>query len=213
MIAVVCPQPPALIPRLSGDAPEFAELREVCLTAVGEALRSRPATVRVVGEGTGGTWGNDAGASFAPFGADLHVGGPSDVLPWSLAVGSWLLDQAGWSGDRRLTTDLDALEAASDEALLVMADGSAKRSERAPGHADERARGFDDAIATALGTGDAGTLAAIDQALADELWCAGAASLRWLGRQTCDVSVDADLRYDGAPLGVGYWVAVWRWSG
>ena len=93
--------------------------------------------------------------------------------------------------------------------LLVVGNGSAKRSEKAPGHLDERAAAFDDALRAALLAG----VPAADSALAGELW-ADVDSLVWLGRE---VEVDPGsvrVDYDDDPYGVQYWVmrmdGVWR---
>lgn len=79
--------------------------------------------------------------------------------------------------------------------VLVVGNGSAKRTEKAPGHLDERAAAFDDALRVSF--------AGIDQVLADELW-ADTACLADL-----PPLADAEVLYDDAPFGVQYWVAVW----
>lgn len=94
--------------------------------------------------------------------------------------------------------------------LLVVANGSATRTERAPGHFDERAAAFDAAIGKALADGDPGALADIDLDLADELWALPDAHvLRSLADQVPrPTSVQVD--YDDAPYGVQYWVVRWQ---
>jgi hypothetical protein len=73
-----------------------------------------------------------------------------------------------------------------------------------------RAAGFDDAVAAALATADAGALAALEQHLGDELLAAGTASLRLLGRAAAGIPWDAELLAATAPYGVGYFVAAWE---
>ncbi|MBO9524493.1 MAG: hypothetical protein J7518_23380 [Nocardioidaceae bacterium] len=92
------------------------------------------------------------------------------------------------------------------DGLLVVANGSAKRTEKAPGHFDERAAGFDAELGNALRTGDLASLRALDVALAEELWADVDAlvALPGLGTVT-EVQVD----YDDAPYGVQYWVVRW----
>ncbi len=93
-------------------------------------------------------------------------------------------------------------------ALVVMGDGSARRSLSAPGYLDDRAEGFDAALAGALASGDPAQLAAIDAALGDELLAAGVAA--W--HAASDVLVgkyEASLTYEAAPYGVGYFAASW----
>jgi hypothetical protein len=58
-----------------------------------------------------------------------------------------------------------------------MGDGSARRSEKAPGHLDPAAAPFDAAVAAALAAGDTTALAALDPAERDEL---ARALDRWL---------------------------------
>lgn len=97
---------------------------------------------------------------------------------------------------------------AGPEGLVVVGNGSAKRAEKAPGHLDERAEGFDAALRDALAEPSPEALRAIDPALAEELW----ASVESLGTLADAlegarlVSVD----YDDAPYGVQYWVMRWQ---
>ncbi|HET6166401.1 MAG TPA: hypothetical protein VFE07_06200 [Marmoricola sp.] len=94
--------------------------------------------------------------------------------------------------------------------LLVVANGSATRTEKAPGHFDERAAEFDAAIGTALAEGDPAALATIDLALADELWALPDADvLRTLGDRVGRVT-SAQVDHDDAPYGVQYWVVRWE---
>ena len=88
--------------------------------------------------------------------------------------------------------------------LLVVANGSAMRTEKAPGHLDERAEAFDAALGRALAEGDAEALASLDQALAVELWADTVEVPRLAGLGP------AEVLHDAAPYGVQYWVM--RWS-
>ena len=91
-------------------------------------------------------------------------------------------------------------------ALLVMADGSACRSPRAPGHFDQRAAGFDAAIEHAVRTGDLGALHALDQDLARDLLAAARPTWQVLAA-AMPSHLDARILYANAPLGVYYLVA------
>ncbi|KRA39443.1 hypothetical protein ASD81_07900 [Nocardioides sp. Root614] len=108
---------------------------------------------------------------------------------------------SGGSGGRvgaALVRAAGSLVVESDETgLLVVANGSGRRTEKAPGHFDERAEGFDAALRADLGSADPG--------LAAELW-ADVAALDALAGRTL---VEADVLYDDLPFGVQYWVAVW----
>lgn len=91
--------------------------------------------------------------------------------------------------------------------LLVVANGSACRSEKAPGHLDERAHDFDAAVLAALAAGDADALGGIDLALADDLLATGAPVLRGLAGTTV---LEASVDHADDPYGVAYWVVRWE---
>jgi len=55
----------------------------------------------------------------------------------------------------------------------VVADGSARRTEKAPGHLDDRAEGFDAQVEKALAAGDPELLKALDVNLAEALLVGG----------------------------------------
>jgi len=109
-----------------------------------------------------------------------------------------LLDAAGFTG--RIEDGADV--------LLVMANGTAKRGEKAPGHFDERALDFDDSVDLALRSGDGSRLAALDPKLGEELWASGIGPLATLGRQLGD-GWQVSVPYADAPYGVLWWVAAW----
>ncbi|MBV9485966.1 MAG: hypothetical protein JO246_07895, partial [Frankiaceae bacterium] len=91
--------------------------------------------------------------------------------------------------------------------------GSSRRTEKAPGHLDDRAAGFDASIARALAGGDPVALGRIDPELATDLMCAGAPVWRWLAAALGDDRpTTADLLVDDARYGVGYFVAGWRFG-
>ncbi|GAA3530589.1 class III extradiol dioxygenase subunit B-like domain-containing protein [Aeromicrobium panaciterrae] len=209
--AAVCPYPPMLVPEVNAGADDLAALRQSCDDAIEALLAHEPERVVVIGAGDLTTdLDESAGGTFAELGVDLHVGGHTDELPLSLTVGAWLLARAGWVGPRTYSTGTPGTE--GRVAVLVMADGSAKRTTESPGYFDERAVAYDDSIATALGTGDAAALAALDLDLAKELWAAGAPALRTLGEMAKGTTISALLRESVAPFGVGYWVADWSLS-
>ncbi len=89
------------------------------------------------------------------------------------------------------------------DGLLVVANGSATRTEKAPGFFDERAEGFDAALGAALRAGD---LTGVDLSLAEELWADVAQLDELAGLRATSVQVD----YDDAPYGVQYWVVRWE---
>ena len=111
---------------------------------------------------------------------------PAPPLPLSLVIGAQLLDAAGYSGPRVLQSVAESAspdacrdlgrDLAADApltALLVLGDGSARRSAAAPGYLDERAEPFDTVVEQALRDGDLPALAALDPDLARDLLAAG----------------------------------------
>ncbi|MGA5066227.1 class III extradiol dioxygenase subunit B-like domain-containing protein [Streptomyces exfoliatus] len=235
--AAVCPCPPLLVPEVAtGAAPELDAARAACLDAVGLLAAARPDRLYVVGpvpEGVHGVFPAGSAGSFAGFGVDLSVRlgeapkgtAPSDdrPLPAPLAVGAWLLDRADWADapieglgvDEAATPGVCAglgngLAASAERvALLVMGDGSACRTVKAPGYLDERAAGFDAEAARALGTADVAALLAMDTELAYELKVVGRAPWQVLAGAAEDAGLDGRLLFEDAPYGVGYFVAAW----
>ncbi len=202
-----------LVPEVNDGADDLAALRHSCDDAVETLLAHEPERVVIIGAGSlASDLDESAGGTFTEFGVNLHVGGANDALPLSLTVGAWLLARAGWVGPRTYSTGRPDID--GRVALLVMADGSAKRTTESPGYFDERAIAYDEAIAAALGAGDAQTLADLDLETAGELWAAGTPALKVLGELTVaelakGATVTAQLRENVAPFGVGYWVADW----
>ncbi|MEE1751681.1 class III extradiol dioxygenase subunit B-like domain-containing protein [Streptomyces sp. SP18CS02] len=144
-------------------------------------------------------------------------------LPASLAVAAWLLDRATWSGapveavavgerlapSRCADTGRELVGRGGRVALLVMGDGSACRTLKAPGYLDERAAPFDARVGRALGRADTGALAALDEHLAHELKVAGRAPWQVLAGAAEGAGLAGRLLHEDAPYGVGYYVATW----
>lgn len=142
-------------------------------------------------------------------------------LPPSLAVGAWLL--RGWSAapvegmgvGEQLEQEQCAVAgraiggSANRVALLVMGDGSACRTVKAPGYLDERAEPFDAAVAAALGAADTHQLASLEPELAQALRAAGRAPWQVLAGAAEGAGLKGELLHDSAPYGVGYFVATW----
>jgi hypothetical protein len=222
-----CPHPPLVVPDLAGSAaPELADLRAACRTAIRRI--ARPGTqIVVLGSGPAREhFGPTARGTFRSFGVPLEVSlgvdlpaalePAPDELPLSLAVGAWLLRDAigancgasGWSVP--LENDAAPLPLDDDvrRSLLVMADGSARRSTSAPGYLDERATDLDAHLADALRGGQPERLR-IDAEQARALLVGGAAAWNEAARLLAGRNWDAELLYDTAPYGVGYFAAVW----
>ncbi|WP_372729009.1 hypothetical protein [Nocardioides sp.] len=97
---------------------------------------------------------------------------------------------------------------AGDERVLVVANGSARRGEKAPGHLDPRAVGFDAALEDALRSSDGAVLQGLDVALAEELLVGHPSGIRDLGARL-RAAGPAVVDYDDDPFGVQYWVMRW----
>lgn len=109
---------------------------------------------------------------------------------------------------RHLLATVGAEEVTEDPtAVLVVGNGSAKRTPQAPGHLDERAEVFDDDLRRALLEPSPAALSAIDPQVADEMW-ADVAAIRTLG-ELLTRGDRAEVGYDDAPYGVQYWVVRW----
>ncbi|MEU2023310.1 class III extradiol dioxygenase subunit B-like domain-containing protein [Streptomyces sp. NPDC016469] len=232
--AAVCPCPPLLVPDVAaGAAPELDDARRACTDALGVLAASRPDLLVVIGPAEpAGRGAHPEGAlgGFREFGVDLEVrlgrdrGTPDGrPLPPSLAVGAWLLARTGWAGApveglgvgdpletaRCTETGRELAGRADRVALLVMGDGSARRTVKAPGYLDERAAAFDAEAARALGAADPEALTALDEALAYELKAAGRAPWQVLAGAGEGAGLAGRLLYEDAPYGVGYLVATW----
>jgi aromatic ring-opening dioxygenase LigB subunit len=216
--AAVCPHPPLLVPEVaSGAAAELDGLRAAC----GEAVRRLGDADVLVVVGSGPRthdFGADVAGTLRPYGVDLTIGPGEPVLPLSLTIGRWLVgdrvavyrsvaEDASATACLRLGAELADL--AGTVALLVMGDGSACRTQAAPGYFDPRAAGFDAAVATALAGADRATLSGLDARLAAELRAAGRAPWQVLAGAAGEAPFDAELLADEAPYGVGYLVASW----
>jgi hypothetical protein len=219
-----CPHPPLLVPQVAhGAAAELDELRAACHIAIKRAASTASQLV-VIGSGErSARYEPCVRGSLAGYGVPLEIPLGSDEpgpveLPLSLTIGAWLLRDALGPGCGAVGYSISARDPQppvldeSPMALLVMGDGSARRSSSAPGYLDERAADFDADIVAALESGRGDALRAAPW-LADQLLVAGAPAWNATGRLTCGRSFAAELLYDAAPYGVGYFVAVWTADG
>ena len=243
--AAVCPHPPLLVPEVAGSAaPELDDLRAACDTAVRRLLATDPDIVVLVGTGpVTGPIRTPATGSLQPWGVDLDVplvpGQPDRgaVLPLSLTIGAWLLNQHAASqpnhhaaslpagarvtavqvtadaGPAELAALADEVGAAGDRvASLVLGDGSACRGEKAPGYDDARALPYDQGVAAALADADLDALLDLDPVVSTELKAAGRAPWQVLAgaARAAGGGWRGELLHDSAPYGVAYFVASWE---
>ena len=228
--AALCPAAPLLVRELTGATVVLPELRAACREVTGRLLRARPDVIAVVGAGPQTrTWDGASRLDVASFGGLAAAGrGPAGAaagagtagLPTALGLGARLLDEAGYAGPRLLQAigedETPAASAGAGQrlsraagrvALLVMADGSARRGRRAPGHLDERSAGFDAEVERAVRAGDLQALAAIDPVLARELMAAGRAAWQVMAGALDSRRLDVEVLYADDPFGVAYLVA------
>ena len=220
---VFCPCPPLLVPEVAqGAAAEMAGLLAICDDAVA-ALVDGCDSVTVVGPGSRDRiHPEDASGTLAGFGVPVRSGGPgipgAAELPLSLTIGAWLLDRAPVAVARRYVEVGPAGSGPpgrwldGSDAVLVMGDGTARLTDRAPGGADPAAPAYDDVLAAALGAGDPAALAALDPGPARTMMAAGVPAWRAVGAALAVLGGGwtARLLAREAPYGVSYVVAQWQ---
>lgn len=187
---------PLLFREVSGEQDPLRDLRETAVAAVRDLAAAHDRLLALCPVG--------------PVGAPAAYHRGPVCAPLSVLVARHLLDLAG--SDVALTelevsgpdvqVDLDG-----GIGLLVLGDGTARRSTSAPGYLDERGFGVDDEIGAALEAGDGEALAHLDQGLAEALMMTGRHTFRALGRSL--PTAIGEVRWRGDPFGVTYWVATW----
>ena len=221
--AAICPPAPLLARELTGLDSVIPALRRACAAAVGRLVRSAPEIIAVVGPGRRtAAWPADGRLDLTPFAPALSTrdGPPGPPLPLPLGLGARLLDEAGYRGTRLFQSISQdepaapclrlgvALRSVGDRAgLLVMADGSACRSLRAPGYLHPRAAAFDAAVERAVRTGDLGSLQVMDRGLARELLATAATGWQVLAGAMPRAAATG-IQYADDPFGVFY-LAAW----
>jgi hypothetical protein len=182
---VVVPSAPVLLPEYAGLTDPVVDLRASARAAVTWLVDRHPERVTVLAAG--------ARAENVARGVSTGVG---------LRLADHLLGEAGFTG----TATEDTLQEGGG--VLAVANGSAKRGPRAPGHLDERAAGFDDHLDRCLRDGDTAGLKALDARLGEELWAYDVPVLQALGG-LLDVPGDISVDFADDPFGVQYWVVRW----
>jgi hypothetical protein len=188
------PSAPLLLPALGGGPDD---LRSACQ----QAISVLSGEVVVLGGAVPTGW-RSGQVDATPWGARGVAA--ADPLPLSLAVGAALL---GDRPHRLLAVDGSAVVLPPGASVLVVGDGTAKRTEKAPGHFDPRAAALDDALLAALRRGVPQDLA-LDGVLARELMVEGLDVWRTVAG-TVEGTFAAEVLYAAAPFGVGYAVATW----
>jgi hypothetical protein len=231
--AAFCPQPQLLLPDVAvGAAAELDGLRAACRTAIERVGTGRQLVLLGAGP-VSRSFPPQARGTLAAFGVagELALGVPEPDsaaadLPPALTVGAWLVRDALGPDTGAVAfavgpdfaahpaaRELHELAGARDVALLVLGDGSARRSLAAPGYLDERAEAFDAAVEAALAGGDGAALRALDGALGAELLAAGVPAWHAAGRLLEGTAYAGTVLYAEAPYGVGYFAAAWTAGG
>lgn len=196
-VAIV-PSPPLLLPEYTGRVDAAADLRGLSVAAVRAAGAEGAGVVLVVAtdrenRGSRPPLGQRVGEHLADL-AGVPVAGVVAVgwdapLGDCRAVGEHLRGALGRAG------------------LAVVADGGARRGEKAPGHLDERSFAVDDVIASAVGRGALNELLDLDPDLCAELLVHGRAPMQVAAATVGDDDLECvDLRVSD-PFGVRYLVA------
>jgi hypothetical protein len=140
-----------------------------------------------------------------------------DVRAAALAAVAWLAeggpvvvvaDDQGARVGRHLLAAAGAVEG-EGSSYLVVANGSARRNDTAPGYVDDRAVPYDTAVEAALRAPEPDALAGLDVALGRELLVGNPPGLVRLGGLLVGMG-PATVDYADDPLGVSYWVARWE---
>lgn len=222
-----------LVPKLAGSAAaELDDLRTACRTAITSVARPAQQLVLLGAGPTSMVHSPLARGTLAGFGLsdEVHLGAPTCggalELPVSLTVGAWLVREclgprSGAIGvsigpdfpSSAAAVELLRMAEESDLALIVLGDGSARRSIAAPGHLDDRAEEFDAKVVAALASGDAETLAELDLARGQELMATGVPAWRAAGSLLSAQTYVGQVLADVAPYGVGYFAATWLRDG
>lgn len=164
---VVVPSAPLLLPEYTGRQDPGADLRDRAVEAIRAATDTDRAVLVVATDreqrGTRPPLGQRVGhhlCELAGVGVDGVV-----VVSWDATVEEC----------RAVGEHLARRPAAT---LVVVADGSARRGEKAPGHLDDRAAPLDDEIVAALRAADPERLLALDPDLCADLLVHGRAPLQ-----------------------------------
>ena len=137
-----------------------------------------------------------------------------EVRAAALAAAAWLAeagpvtvvgDEQGGRVGRHL---LEGAAEGDGSAYLVVANGSARRNDAAPGYADERAVPFDAAVEAALSRPDPAALEGLEVDLAAALLVGNPAGLVRLGTLLRHAGPPM-MDYASDPYGVQYWVMRW----
>lgn len=209
---VLVPGAPVLVPELSGAAAvDVAEgvraTTELLVSAAGDATR-----VTVLGVDPAGRAVGDARASLVRWGAGVVVGrcgapvAADGDVPDAALIAWWFLDRAGIDLPRRFVpVDGDPPAADAGALLVVVADGPASLTPRAPVPEDPRGVALDADLASWLR--DGGALPDPGPVVAAEIGWWSRPAWRVLAGLVGNAPAAGAVSF--APFGVGYHAARW----
>ncbi|WP_245847044.1 hypothetical protein [Dietzia natronolimnaea] len=214
---VVVPGAPVLVPELSGGAAAESAEQVDAVVAMLRAAGSGVDSVLVWGADTAGRTIGDVSSSLARWGAAAPVGRPGapeadhEEVPDAALIAWWLLDRAGIDLPRSFVAVTGAGRlprcASPSTLVVVVADGPASLSPRAPVPEDPRGVALDADLTGWLRNG--GPLPDPGEAVAQAVgWWSRPAWLELSGLVGERAAVES---ISWAPFGVGYHGA--RWSG
>jgi hypothetical protein len=219
--AATVPAAPLLLPGLTGGPVEEVLQARKAMTAAVAALLDRGASELVVVGAAPETRPYPSGAPgpearFSPY---LPGGGPG-ALPVALAVGRSVLGECPvpWTlHGVRSDEDRDGCRALGHElgrgerlvGLLAVADGSARRTEKAPGYVDPDAIALDARIGAALAAADTAALLELDAAACERALVGGRPAWQVMAAACEDRTWESRVLYEDDPFGVAYWVVTW----
>ena len=212
---VLVPGAPVLVPELSGAAvAETGDQVAEIVETLREAARGTSG-VLVVGADPSARRLGDVGSSLARWGAPVPVGracappARHEQVPDAALIAWWLLDRAVPELPRRFVGIAEReghpLSPGVDDLVVVVADGPASLTPRAPVPEDPRGVALDAALVGWLRAG--GTLPDPGEAVADAVGWWSRPAWRALADLVGDRSVRRCLSW--APFGVGYHCGWW----
>jgi len=167
--AAVIPGAPVLVPGLDGALQSAAEPRAGCLRALRRVAEAGPDEILIVAEGDREqVFGQDTSHGLHRLGGLAYAVTRTgrECLPVPLAVGAALLREAGWEGPvvhRTLASDAPTSnaidlgqrlrDAPERRGLVLMASGSARMTDKAPGAFHPGAKDFAAAYLRVLRSG------------------------------------------------------------
>ncbi|MEV6065918.1 hypothetical protein AB0L82_05135 [Nocardia sp. NPDC052001] len=240
-VASLVPSPPALIPELGGAAGaaadgDLARLRGAVFEAAGELAGQAKRWIVVGVADSDSVYDSETAGTFRGYGVDIraglsataNTGNPDPDLPLPVLIGGWLRERVAPDAiavARLVASDTPAaeclaygrklraeLDSATDRyGVLVVGDGAATLSLKAPRYLDPRAEAVQAEIDRALAAGDRTALAALDERLCAELDVAGRPAFQVLAGLFAADAADPRVEtfYAAAPFGVAYHASSW----